>query len=72
VVVHVTKAFQLHQTQDCTGILRADRQDGVQTVSTRQPRFVLANRQPSVVAIGIVYILPSNWSGPTTPTGTGM
>jgi len=45
--------------------------DCEQTVKTLQPRFVLANKQPSVVAIGIVNILPSNCSGPTTPMGTG-
>ena len=37
-----------------------------------QALFVLAIRQPSVVAIGTMYFLPSNNIGPANPTGMGM
>lgn len=36
------------------------------------PLFVLATRQPSVVAMGTWNCFPSNSRGPATPTGTGM
>ena len=60
------------QVNDSATLHEADRYEDRQTVNTLQPRFVLANRQPSVVAIGTVYFTPSNCSGPTTPTGMGM
>ncbi|KAH3682701.1 hypothetical protein WICPIJ_006329 [Wickerhamomyces pijperi] len=37
-----------------------------------QPRMAEATRQPSVVAIGMWYGLPSMIKGPATPTGRGM
>jgi len=37
-----------------------------------QPRFVLATRHPSVVAIGIMNSLPSSFRGPTAPSGIVM
>ncbi|KAH3672040.1 hypothetical protein WICMUC_004487 [Wickerhamomyces mucosus] len=36
-----------------------------------QPRIAEATRQPSVVAIGIWYGLPSIINGPAIPTGSG-
>ena len=42
------------------------------SVMTLQPRFVLATRQPSVVAIGMKTGSPSTAIGPITPTGSGM
>mmetsp|Transcript_1519 Transcript_1519/g.3035 ORF Transcript_1519/g.3035 Transcript_1519/m.3035 type:complete len:229 (-) Transcript_1519:135-821(-) len=37
-----------------------------------QPRLVEATKQPSVVAMGTMYCLPSRTRGPATPTGMGM
>ncbi len=42
------------------------------TAIARQPLFVLATRQPSVVAMGTWNCFSSNNRGPATPTGTGM
>lgn len=42
------------------------------TAMARQPRLVLATKQPSVVAKGTWNCFPSRCSGPATPTGTGM
>lgn len=42
------------------------------TLIALQPLFVLATRQPSVVAIGTWYSFPSRHRGPATPTGMGI
>ena len=42
------------------------------TLRALHPLLVLAIKQPSVVAIGTIYFLPSNNKGPADPIGTGI
>lgn len=50
---------------------RLTKQQQKLTESALHPRFVLATKHPSVVAMGTYNISPSNNNGPATPTGIG-